>query len=36
MEINRLLKKRQLNAQEQNAVTAHRLMTAGNPSTIPL
>jgi len=26
MEINRLLKKRQLNVQEQNAVTAHRLM----------
>lgn len=27
MEIDRLLKKRQLNVQEQNAVTAHRLMT---------
>jgi hypothetical protein len=26
MEIDRLLKKRQLNVQEQNAVTAHRLM----------
>ncbi len=26
MEIDRLLKKRQLNVQEQNAVTAHRLI----------